>query len=73
MKKLILVLSVSWLVVSCNQGDYSYTQRGYENCRCGGRDEFTCSMRAIGDALFNPMVSRDARNTNEHEGYRCRQ
>ncbi len=73
MKKQLAVLALmTFLLGACNQGDYSYTQRGYDNCRCGGGDEFTCSMRAIGDVLFNPMVSRDARNTNEHEGYRCR-
>ena len=73
MKKLALMLSLLMIVASCNQGDYSYTNRGYHNCRCGGGDEFTCSMRAIGDVLFNPMVSRDARNSNWMDGIRCRQ
>ena len=73
MKNLTILISLLWLVVSCNQGDYSYTQRGYDNCRCGGGDEFTCSMRAIGDVLFNPMISRDTRNSNWRDGIRCRQ
>ena len=62
---------MDYLITACNQGDYTYTNDNYHNCRCGGMDEFRCAMRAIGDVFFNPMLDPGTPGDNNRRGERC--